>query len=288
MKTFQCGGHHVKEPIGNQKARDKDRIQHYKIKQPSLGYKVPKALVEISGISSVSPNLLYCLEDQHGIIYTFDLVKNQVVSKTRVLPDGDYEEICSNGKAIFILESNGNLNMINMPLEAPTINKWDIPLETQTECEAMAYDSKSNSILILPKFDKNTILQKVDQFTIIKFNLKTLTFAKFPLFNIKRNQLEQYRSQNGLPLDFLNFSPSGMAIHPFSNHIYCLSAKSSMIYVFDLNGNIIDNYVLPQAILPQAEGICFDHTGDMYLSSESPKKKGKAALYKYKYFKLAN
>jgi len=81
----------------------------YDIKDPDIIHRLPISLEEISGIAYFSKNKLACIEDEHAIVYIYDLNKNKIISKYNFGKDGDYEDIAIVDKFIYVLQSNGTI-----------------------------------------------------------------------------------------------------------------------------------------------------------------------------------
>jgi len=79
----------------------------------------------------------------------------------------------------------------------------------------------------------------------------------------------------------VDFSPAAVAIHPVSEQLYVLSAKANLLFVINLQGDILHIAKLPKKRHHQPEGICFDQQGNMYISNEA-RKEHKANVVTYK------
>ncbi|MCW3789890.1 SdiA-regulated domain-containing protein, partial [Plebeiibacterium sediminum] len=74
-------------------------------------------------------------------------------------------------------------------------------------------------------------------------------------------------------------SPSAVAMSN-NRDLYVLSARGSMLLVIGFNSEIKEITFLNPKYLPQPEGICFDDDGNLYLSTEGKKNKGKLLYYR--------
>jgi len=81
----------------------------YQLDKPTKSWKLPKKLVEISGLSFIDKNRLACIQDEKGNVYIFNLKTREVETKIDFNGDGDYEGIEIIKNDCWILKSNGTL-----------------------------------------------------------------------------------------------------------------------------------------------------------------------------------
>jgi DNA-binding beta-propeller fold protein YncE len=81
--------------------------------------------------------------------------------------------------------------------------------------------------------------------------------------------------------EILGFSPSSIAVHPITGHLYITSSKGKMILVLSPDGKILHIEKLQKPIHPQPEGLCFEKDGTMWISNEA-KKAAPARVYQFK------
>jgi len=162
----------------------------------------------------------------------------------------------------------------------------------------LCYDSISNSLLIackgVPYIDKNESFEGFK--AIYQFNLSEGILEKKPflLINLDQildiNKLSSYEKVSFKIAKVFNnsgdirFQPSGIAIHPFSGHIYVIASVGKSLIVLDRKGNIKLIKKLKKSIFQQPEGICFNPKGDLFISNEG--KGGKAKILKFRHIPL--
>ena len=78
-----------------------------------------------------------------------------------------------------------------------------------------------------------------------------------------------------------SFQPSGIAIHPITNHIYMIATAGKLLVVLSPEGEILGVEELDKDELKQPEGITFDQQGNMYISNEARGGKGNIMLFNY-------
>ena len=81
----------------------------YHFEEPSKKYKLPKSLKEVSGIAYIDSNKLLAIQDEKGILYTYDLEKKEVTDKMFFGAQKDYEGLCLYKDKISIINSSGEL-----------------------------------------------------------------------------------------------------------------------------------------------------------------------------------
>jgi uncharacterized protein YjiK len=236
-----------------EKSQDsKNKLQglNYDLANPIQKYDLPKKLKEISGLSFFSESELYCVNDELGKIYLFNLSKKEITKTIEFGNDGDYEGIEVVGNICYILRSDGKITSLNLDNEKT--EKIDCKQNEVFEYEGLGYDPSTNSLLLAAKEMKG---EKV----VYAFNLNSARLA--PLFSIPQNLLEK----NSFGKDF---KPSGIAVNPISNEIFVLASSGKKLLVLNKNGNKIKQYDLDPEIFTQPEGICFGKNGELFIASE--------------------
>ncbi|MBK7701534.1 MAG: hypothetical protein IPI34_00915 [bacterium] len=81
----------------------------YDLTSPDAIYTLPAALREISALTYVDPVTLVCVEDEHGVLYTYNPATNLITAQKTFGADGDYEGIARVAQTIYVLRSDGRL-----------------------------------------------------------------------------------------------------------------------------------------------------------------------------------
>ncbi len=76
-------------------------------------YILPGVLNEISGIVHNQNGILYCINDEDGIVFLYDVVKEEIVKKINFGKNGDYEDIAIVESQLYVLKSNGTIYRID-------------------------------------------------------------------------------------------------------------------------------------------------------------------------------
>ena len=271
----------------------------YDIKDPDIIHRLPISLEEISGIAYFSKNKLACIEDEHAIVYIYDLKKNKVISKYDFGKDGDYEDIAVVDKVIYVLQSNGTIikiKNIDTKRKIKTI-EIETPLKKINDTEGLVYDKNTNSLLIACKESPSINTKELYKGfkAIYRFDLNNDKFIEKPEYLIDLSKL--YDNNNGSVKKLfietakkLNltsgdniFYPSGLAIHPFDDEtIYVISSIGKLLLTINRNGKILDIIELDRNIFNQPEGICFSKEGNMFISNEGKNEGGNIVKFNLK------
>jgi len=256
----------------------------YHLAEPDKSWKLPKKLVEISGLSYIDKHKLACVQDEKGNVYIFNLKAGEVEQKIDFGDDGDYEGIEIIENDAWVLKSNGILyKVIDYLKEAePYVKKYTTALSGKNDAEGLAYDPVNKNLLIACKGHPFTDEKKGKEFkAIYSFNLKTKLIDLKPFLLIEMDTVKYYKNYNTITqlgvelLAFfdsskgdVSFQPSGIAIHPITGNVYILGSVGNLLIVFSRAGEMLAIIKLRSKIHPQPEGICFSPNGTLYISNE--------------------
>src|SRR6476659_5367872 len=241
--------------FGRGKARDNDDQIANEITQENYEViEVPESLKEISGITFINDSVVAAIEDEHGLLYFFNINRKEILRKFEFAKDGDYEDLVRVDDKIYIVESNGTIFEIdNFDSDNPKVEKYKTPLDKKNNIESITYNTVNQSLLLAVK-DHN--LDKEDhekeEKDIYQFSLKSKELDQHPFYRIKIKDIED--SYKGSPLEeeskkFLKalgnknltevIKPSAMAYHPITGNLYILSSINHIIIVLDKQGKFL-------------------------------------------------
>lgn len=238
----------------------------YTFNKPDSVYEMPDYLREISGIVVSKYNTIYCIQDEIGSIFEFNITKQEISNSFRFTDLGDFEDLAINQNILYILRSDGNLFSYDL-------------IKKQKTNETML---QLNSLNIEGICFNNGYI-----YIACKDALVTQTQTKRIIYRIKANKLNTIEPFLVIDIDSLNnfislhykelqisnilFNPSAIAIHPISNDVYVLSASDRFIAIYrDLQ--LLNIIPLSAEVYYKPEGLSFDANGDLYISSEGDKK----------------
>jgi uncharacterized protein YjiK len=251
---------------------DEMEAMNYDLGKPDIIYVMPEDLKEISGIYMVKENELVCIEDNHGFLYFYDTQQKKITDKIEFEPTGDYEDVTMVGNEYYVLRSDGVIQKISADKEVVT---YKTSLNSKNNPEGLCFDKKNNCLLIACKDEGGSNLKK-HQKGIYSFSLQTKSLSEAPTIIV---DLPKYYGKKNHK-HVADFSPSGIAIHPLTNHIFLISAKGNDLVELNENGDVLFIETLSDKLFSQPEGICFSGSGDLHISNEG--KSGQANILRFK------
>lgn len=279
---------------------EEEAVEHpYRFDQPDKVYVLPDELAEISGLALVNETQLLCNEDETGHLYLFDLEQEKVLQKWDWGEEGDYEGIALLGDDAYVLKSNGRLFEIRnfASLNSNNAGEAELPanvrrfktgLDDSCDAEGLCHLPDTNSLLIACK--EGQIARRV----IYRFTPSQPDEPASPFLEIDLGNIEDMLLTTGLDRLSLNLQklldpqgssgilfPSGIAVHPLTQDLYILSARSRLLVVYSLGGALKNVIELTHKQILQPESITFAPNGDMYIGNEA--KGGTANIMKFTY-----
>lgn len=248
-----------------------------------------ESLREISGLAfDESSNFIVAVNDEKGIVYFIDVETGKIQYKNRFDNDGDYEGIAAHNGYIWILKSNGELYKVGK--EGERVSELNTPLSSSNNTEGLCFNQDKSKLLIACKGISLNKKDKKSTKAIYEYDIRKEKLKKKPVLSIHHSQFSDYinehfgqmkKVQKALLLNRAKvFSPSAIAVHPNNGDIYILSARGSMMTVYDARHQLKSLYFFNPQSVPQPEGICFDKKNNAYISTEGKNNKGKLFVFK--------
>jgi hypothetical protein len=280
----------------NEKSRHSTDIKEispigYNLSYPDKIMTLPTALREISGITLIDSTSVACIQDENGIVFIFDMSKNEIINYFPFYSDGDYEDIAKVDSNIFVLRSDGVLLRISdyeSRGHADKIYSVGIPTENN---EGLCFDRKNNRLLIAPKSNFGRGSEYEEKHPVYGFDLYSEILLDEPVFDFDLPAINKFASGNKsidpgedksrISYHGIVFKPSAIGIHPVTNKLYILSSAEHFLFVFSMNGAIDYIGELNPGIFDAPEGIAFFDNGDMLISNEG--KSGPPTLLRFNY-----
>lgn len=270
----------------------------YDLTQADKKTKVPHDLREISGIQYLGDGIIAAIEDEHGKIYLVDLNSGEIKDKIKFGDNGDYEDIAVINNTAWVLKSNGNLYRVKdfeKESELKT-KKYETALAKKNDPEGLAFDKEENRLLIACKGHPFIEVRKgTHRKSIYSFDLDEKKLLPDPVLIIDLDTLKDLKDYNlfsslGIRLmayfdenkGDVTFQPSGIAVHPITRNYYIIGAVGDLLLVYSREGILLAVVPLPDRVFKQAEGICFDTNGDLYICNEGGDGKGNILKFKPK------
>lgn len=255
----------------------------YDFKKETAEFKLPKKLVEISGLSMSSDGrFLLAVNDEQGKIFFINKSTGEIVREVKFGKSGDYEGVEMVQDKIYALKSNGTIyELESFEEEEVSAKSYNTPLNTDNNLEGLAYDKSRHRLLLACKkyAGEEEILEKNKYIrSVYAFDLKTKQLLKEPVYRVNRKKTliaKNVKAASWWQEELADsFAPSGMAVHPKSGNIYLLSSPGKLLLVLNPAGEAIHLERLDKKQFRQPEGICFEKNGVLFISSEGNAKKG--------------
>lgn len=271
---------------------DLPRTYHYSVNSPQLTFDMPEDLLEISGLT-LSPDgkNLCAVNDEMGIIFFINKENGTVEKRVQFGKEGDYEGIEAVGEKIYIVKSTGTVyDVQGFEKDTITLKKSKYLLKKENDSEGLGYDLVNNRLLLVCKGapclkTNSTEINCSSKRSVYSLNLDDDSFSPKPVFEITLSAIQEFLKENKTAEELLlfknyltpkddifKFSPSALAIHPFTQEIYILASKGKTFVVLRPDGSIAEVEKLDKKIHVQPEGIAFDEDGTMYISNEGKKR----------------
>jgi len=269
----------------------------YKLHSPQQTFKMPNKLEEISGLS-LSPDgkHLLAIQDEEGDIFKVNLSSGEVEEEIDFGKDGDYEGIAVSGSTTYITKSNGTIYEVkNTGKKNQETSTHKTALKGRNDVEGLCYQPATNSLLVackgIPTMGETTEEAAMRK-SIYRFDLSTKKLIERPVYQIQLSDVQKFLNSAAYHPNMkklrsyledsnrFKFSPSGIAIHPKTGHLYILSSSKKMLLLLNTKGEIIYLAKLDKKIHRQPEGIAFSADGTLYIANEGKGGHGKIFVYK--------
>lgn len=250
----------------------------YNLLNPDQSYEMPDLLKEVSGIALGENSTLYCVQDELGAIFEYDLKSEEIKNIYRFTDIGDFEDVAVNKDQVYVLRSDGALYKFS--LKNPSkVTQQMLALNT-LNIEGLAYFE--NYVYIACKEPR--VNQNINKRTV--YRIKDNDNAKIEIvFEINNDEINQFIKTNYPNSKAqISFNPSAIAINPITKEFYILSATDRALAIFH-NNTLKSVIPLPATEYFKPEGLSFYPNGDLLISSEGDKKgliKGSVMLLKFK------
>jgi len=256
--------------VKNLSSANKNKTGPYNFLNPDKVFELPEILREISGLTMISDNEFFVIQDEIGAVFKYDLKHEKVTGMTRFGADGDYEDIAVNKNHVYILRSDGTIFSFNYLNFNGKAEQTIVPANS-TNIEGLFFDSENAVFLMASKSEpvggnenvRNVYEMDENGLHVAKINLE------IGISEINQQLLRKYPGIVTDSYDF-QFNPSAIAVHPKTGEKYILSASNRLLAVFNEN-KLTDIFPLPSEIYYKPEGLAFAENGDLYISSEGMK-----------------
>ncbi len=265
----------------------------YNLKKPDLNVVLPEILNEVSGLTYIDNETFACIQDEKGVLFIYSILERKIAEEYKFYLDGDYEGIARVDSSIYVLRSDGMLFEIsNYKRSDFKIKSFSTGIPANNN-EGLCYDPHHNRLLIACKGKSGKGQEFKDKREIYGFDLIKKELSSDPVFEFDLRRIKEYALENNINLPsktkkkgettepFIRLMTSDIAIHPFTNKLYLLSAADHLFFIFNMKGEIEHMEKLDPHIFNKAEGITFLHNGDMLITNEAQNRKPTLLRFNY-------
>jgi uncharacterized protein YjiK len=246
----------------------------YKFDQPDKVFEMPRELKEISGIDKIDDTHFACIEDEHGILYIYDLKNQSITKKMKFSNRGDFEDVALSGDTAYALRSDGTIFRIDNYNATFVTSVINTSLKSRANTEGVCLDKVNHRLLIACKGESATKeILKHDK-VVYGYDLATSKFDDKPVLVINQKEIEAKLNVR------VDFAPSAIAVHPSTGDIYIIGTVGKLLLVFSSTGELKNIERLEGKYFIQPEGICITANGNIYISNEGRIGKGNILLFK--------
>lgn len=229
-------------------------------------WELPVALEEISGFAFVTSGKMAAIQDERGVIFIYDLRKEEIEREIPFSGAGDYEGLTVHDSTAYAVESAGKIYEIRNFMTQPEIREFQTFLTAKNDVEGLVYHPEWKNLLLALK-GKDPASK--DYKGVYVFDLKEEELLREPVFRLDFTQslLARLRKEEKEEVDDV-FFPSEIAINPESGEIYLLEAEKPRLLIFNSEGRPLEVHWLDPFHFPQPEGMNFDPSGNLFISNE--------------------
>jgi uncharacterized protein YjiK len=241
-------------------------LHHYNLKDGnSTTFKLPKSLIEISGIINIGKNRIFAHNDEEGVVFEIDystgkILKSFLLGTNEVFKD--FEDITFAQNKLFLISSKGIIYRFNEG-ENNSHVEYDVfktGLSKAYDIEGLCYDPVTNTLLIACKKYPGPGYE--GSRTVYSFSLATYELLKKPRFILNEKDIEDR-------FDLKKISPTGITRDPKSGNFFILTSHVKAVLEISPDGKILAAEKLSKKIHPQPEGITFADDGTLLISDEN-------------------
>ena len=261
----------------------------YDLGAAAIELRLSRELKEVSGLSMSSDGAyLLAVNDEQGKVYYLDKESGRIQKELSFGSPGDYEGLEMVGGKLFIARSDGVLfEMEASGKEGSVARPHYTLLNADYDVEGLAYDHANHRLLLACKGKAGEGKAFENKRAIYGFSLDSLQLSKEPVYLLSEEMaVAEEAIREAWWTDVLkgHFSPSAIAVHPITGHIYIVSSKGKArsVLVMAPSGELLSIRELDKDPFNQPEGICFEKDGTMYISTEAKGKRGKGRIYRFR------
>ena len=257
----------------------------YDLLNPDRTIILPPVLLEISGITAIDSASVACVQDENGIVFIFDLVKNEIRDHFIFHYPGDYEGIAGVAGSYYVLRSDGTIFETRPHQSAESTKQLSSAGGPPADYEGLCYDRRNHRLLIVPKSNPGKEYGDPEKHPVYGLDLISDNPGWKKVLEFDLPAITRYASENNIKVpdgkDEISLRVSDIAIHPLTGMLFVISAANRMLCVFNEDGSVHYIEKLDPELFNLPEGISFLDNGDMLISSEGRNNPPTILLFRY-------
>lgn len=245
-------------------------------RRPTVQWKLPNRLREISGLAMTADDRLLAHDDERAIIYELDLEAERI-GKVFALGDpvvrADFEGVAVVGDTVYLVTSGGRLYETREVEDGAhaRFNTYDTGVGSRCEVEGLAFEPDDRSLVLVCKTVSGDLLK--GSVALFRWSIDRHALTPDSPLLIDRDAITD-------EIPGRSFNPSGIERHPDSGTYFVVAARQEVIVELSLLGDVLDIARLRGGTHRQAEGISFNSEGDLLLGDEGAGRRARLTIYR--------
>jgi uncharacterized protein YjiK len=286
--TGSAGEKEAKAEVKEEKKKDKSDKGNKETKEAGTGecaagnlvadktWEMPKELKEISGITWMGQDRVGAVDDNAGAVFIYNIASEKIEKQVKFSPPADYEGLAYVNGNFFVMRSDGHMYEVDQ--SGKVLNQYALPLTTVDNIESLCFDAPNNRLLIAQKDGpKGSGVKEIYSFDLAARTLDKEAVYKIDLADpVVSCGAEEKKGKKGKKKNSdKEIRPSELAINPKNGEMFIADGPNQRILVLSPDG-VPKHYLgADKKLFPQIEGLMFSPEGDLYISTEGIKEKGK-------------
>jgi len=240
-------------------------------------WKLPRRLVEISGLAMTMDHRLLAHNDEKGVVYEIDYRQGSIV-KAFQLADmatpvaDDFEGIATVNDQVYLVTSAGRLYECGEGADGESVlfTSYATGVGRDCEIEGLAYDESQRALVLMCKGSRRADLAGqlgIYHWSVDEKQLIEAAHTVIPVIEFSRH------------IGGKKFQPSGIERHSVSGNYFVVAARQRAIAELTPSGQVVAVKQFSAQWHRQAEGITFAVDGALIVADEGAGGKARLTLY---------
>ena len=242
----------------------------YRFFEPDAYYEMPDLLREVSGITFLDSTTILCVQDELGIVFSYNLRTAKTTNFHRFTDIGDFEDLTIADSTVHVLRSDGTI--FSFDIDGNKKNKQTSLAVSSLNIEGFFYNTKDNYMYLASK-EPEVFKNEKEALRPVYRYLNDGNFEVETYFDIDTKEINKMLAQNfpTLKNNAVQFNPSALAFQPTTQSVFVLSASDRILAIYNYNKQLTAIYPLPAKQYYKPEGLVFGKDGTLFISNEGDK-----------------